>query len=509
MIGKLFNYRIFFLLLVLNSPYIVLSQNASEDIYTQFPFLNSGINAIQYKDKKAFEQFYNKWNSSEPGVISIAHFGDSHVQPDAYPGKIRNELQSIKGFGGQGMIFPYKIARTYSSIYYTSGFNGAWQTSNSIYPRPKLPLGPSGFTALTSDSTAGFIINFKQEINPDYRILKLFCRQDQKSYDVRIRTGDFDTVIVVDSVNAFYKFGINRPFIQVNLPVIGNSISLQLLKQNEAEETFEFYGISLESIKEQGVIYHNLGVGGATYSAVYAQKLFNEQLAALNPDLVVLDYGTNDYLYNDLIPFNMESIIVEAINKVRLAAPKAAILLTSTQDMNWKGKHLRSGEKFSELVKKIAFDNGCLFYDWFWVSGGNYTMPLWYAKGLSQKDHVHLYVPGATLKGSLLAEALKSLLDTQAADYMILADEVYELASQKSDLLKPVYSKSSTAKKGKNLPAAKVPPSGKIALHKVKPGETLSHIAEKYHTSVKEIQRLNGLKNTKIGAGKTLKVPAR
>lgn len=42
--------------------------------------------------------------------------------------------------------------------------------------------------------------------------------------------------------------------------------------------------------------------------------------------------------------------------------------------------------------------------------------------------------------------------------------------------------------------------------HKVKPGETLGHIARKYGTSVKAIQRLNGMRGTSIRAGKSIRV---
>ncbi|MBO5720874.1 MAG: LysM peptidoglycan-binding domain-containing protein, partial [Bacteroidales bacterium] len=43
--------------------------------------------------------------------------------------------------------------------------------------------------------------------------------------------------------------------------------------------------------------------------------------------------------------------------------------------------------------------------------------------------------------------------------------------------------------------------------HKIRNGETLGSIARKYHTSVTKLKELNGLKNSNIRAGKTLKVP--
>ena len=42
--------------------------------------------------------------------------------------------------------------------------------------------------------------------------------------------------------------------------------------------------------------------------------------------------------------------------------------------------------------------------------------------------------------------------------------------------------------------------------HKIKEGETLGHIALKYHTSVKNIKNWNNLKSDNIRAGKTLRI---
>lgn len=52
----------------------------------------------------------------------------------------------------------------------------------------------------------------------------------------------------------------------------------------------------------------------------------------------------------------------------------------------------------------------------------------------------------------------------------------------------------------------KVEKKAKTVYHKVRSGETLSKIAKRYGTTVKKIQRLNGLKNTKIRAGQRIRV---
>jgi hypothetical protein len=43
--------------------------------------------------------------------------------------------------------------------------------------------------------------------------------------------------------------------------------------------------------------------------------------------------------------------------------------------------------------------------------------------------------------------------------------------------------------------------------YKVKPGDTLSEIAQKFHTSVAKIKKANGLRSDVIGIGKVLKIP--
>lgn len=48
--------------------------------------------------------------------------------------------------------------------------------------------------------------------------------------------------------------------------------------------------------------------------------------------------------------------------------------------------------------------------------------------------------------------------------------------------------------------------SGNVTYHKIRSGETLSTIAEKYKVRIKDLQNWNGLRNTNIAAGKRLKI---
>ena len=464
---------------------------------SQYYWLNPELNYIQFYQRSAFEPFYNKWINGEP--ITIVHFGDSHVQPDIYTGELRKILQFEKGMGGRGMIFPYSIAKTYSTLDYASYHTGTWRASKSIEYIPKLPLGISGVTAKTSDPSASFTIRFHNPIPSHYRKLKLFCDQHRNSFDLVITSGGESVSVEVDDPGQPNA----QPFIEVVLPVIGNTITVQLVKKNDFENDFEFHGMSLESATTDGLVLHCLGVGGSQFRSLLAETLFDVQMSHLKPDLAILDFGTNDHLYNNAIPPDMESKIVQVINRVRKAAPNCTVLLTTTQDMNRKGINITSGRDYSALIRKIAKDQNCAFYDWYWVSGGPQRMTLWQQYGLAQVDNIHLTISGYTLKGKMLGSAFKSSLSK-------LSGSDDSLVFNPDTLLFQTMLARQDSMMKKNI--AVVPVAQQISrpvnilYHKIAQGETLGAIAEKYHVTVSSIRMANGIRGSKIIAGKTLKI---
>jgi LysM repeat protein len=171
-----------------------------------------------------------------------------------------------------------------------------------------------------------------------------------------------------------------------------------------------------------------------------------------------------------------------------------------------KGKNIRSGEEFSDLVRKIAKDENCAFYDWYWISGGPRTMTIWQARQLALPDMIHLSPPGYRLKGTLLTEAfLKTMQLYQAkTESIVLSVDSLKAKARQEELSlppeqTPVMPKSSSQKNN-------VSSGYKIIYHKIKPGETISTIAQKYHVSQNSIMTLNHLQNTRIVSGKTLKI---
>jgi lysophospholipase L1-like esterase len=225
---------------------------------------------------------------------------------------------------------------------------------------------------------------------------------------------------------------------------IKDMLNFDFSKLSEEDGELSIYGVSIENT-EVGLTYHNLGVGGAAFNAINMQALFNEQITIIHPDLVIVDYGTNDIIYKNSIPENHAATVIKTIEKIRASQPNVAILLTSTQDMNFKGRNISAAKHFSAQMKRLAFEQHCLFYDWYQVSGNQHSMKKWHAAQLSQTDNIHLNVKGYQLKGTLFADALLNTIELAKQSERLIIEDAAEDQSpeiQTGELAKKKNSKN-------------------------------------------------------------------
>jgi hypothetical protein len=78
------------------------------------------------------------------------------------------------------------------------------------------------------------------------------------------------------------------------------------------------------------------------------------------------------------------------------------------QNMYFRGKEITTAFNLAQMLRKIALENDCLYYDWYRLAGGEGAMSTWYSYGLARKDHIHLTDKGYALKGYLLAKAFEN-----------------------------------------------------------------------------------------------------
>ena len=499
-----------FLTTICSSP--LLAQPSADEVpkpsvnVSEYDWLHTELNMLQFYNREALLNFYKKWKKTDKEKLSVVHFGDSHCQHEVLPGQLRKRLQKIHGDAGRGLMFSYSAARTYSSVEYKTSHSGTWTSERSFTMRPKLPMGVRGMTAYTNSAPASLKFQFTDHVPKEHTLLKIFCKKDVRSYDLIVEAGGERIPVSIDASN-------KAPYITVRIPEIKDrTLTLHVVKNNAHETQFEYYGMSLEADVNNGLIYHNAGVGAARWNSLLYQELLWEQLPSLEPDVLVIDFGTNDYLYNDIIRPELEKEIKTIINKMRQTVPDASIILTSAQDLYWKKRNCKSGEPFSDLIHRIAAETDCAVFDWYWISGAQGTMLDWVRKGLAQPDMVHLTVAGYRLKGDLFADAIENTITwldkhPEANEFYFNLDKLKE--EQKTVRSKiPEYNASAYTASSKTSTATAVAPASTEGrtkyIHKIKTGESLYSIGKKYHVTVSQIKSWNGMRSDTIYAGKSL-----
>ncbi len=165
-----------------------------------------------------------------------------------------------------------------------------------------------------------------------------------------------------------------------------------------------------------GVVYSSLGLNGA-YISVLA-RMMNEQAWAAqlrhhDPDLVIVNYGTNESVYAKFVDTAFENELRETIRRIRVAVPDADILLMSPMD---RGHRDSTGaistvpalHRLVTIEQRVAAQLGVAFFNTFEAMGGPGTMGRWYEAEprLVSADFIHPMPQGARIVGTLLYKAL-------------------------------------------------------------------------------------------------------
>jgi LysM repeat protein len=451
-----------------------------------YSFIQYSLNIPEWKDSIALNKFFTALSRSDKRKAKVLHIGDSHVQADFFTGEIRDRIQQVFGAGGRGLIFPYASAGTHGTRDYRTYSYGVWKYAKNIHSVPELTIGLTGATIYTEDVTAGFRFQFREGfIQEKDLILKIYCDKGPRSLDAQVIYPGGDTILVNCSSND------GLPYAKVLLPRAPNDFSIRFIQNTEESSYFQCYGLSIENISQQGVLYHSVGINGAGYTALLRQGLMPEQLKEISPDLVVIDLGANDFYPKIIDQPVFEENLREILRIIRGVCPGISILVTCSQDIYCRKRNVAECKRFAAIARSVAFEMDCGFYDYYRISGGQFAMNKWYQNQLAKPDRVHLTASGYAVKGELYFNAfLNAYLKWMKGerDSFLIPES---LVSSIVPALTPVESTvpSSTARK-----------------YTVRSGDNLGSIAQRYGVSVSQLKSWNGLRSDQIRIGQVLKV---
>lgn len=497
-----------------------------------YPFINYNINYLEWNHTNALNPFFEKLRNSSKRKVKILQIGDSHLQFDLYTGYAREQMQHMFGMGGRGLVFPFTAARTHSAYDYRAYHDGIWEYTRNVLRDMSFDMGVCGATIHTKDTSAGFKFQFLYgNLRSDFNSIKIFCKTGKKSFDLKIKTSGLDSFFYVSCKDS------TKNYVDVTLPKVGEGVEFYVNKTDSIQDFFECYGIQMQTPTDCGVLYNSAGINGAGFSSVLRETKFDQDIKELQPDLVIIDLGANDFTpyYIDTMSLGNDLKII--INKIKTNWPEACILVSNTQDMYRRKKNWISCPFFSELTRNVAMSNQCAFYDYFRVSGGNKSMLKWYSNGLAQRDKVHLTFRGYETKGELFYNAILNsysyYLSKQNPDSLILGEQIvadsvitaivkpdknslaYADPNQKTTVQYKSSNTGNTQVKTSNTGQLKVAATTNKHTNKyvnykgtvyytVQSGDTLWDIANRYKVSVEQIKRLNNLYGSRLDVGMVL-----
>lgn len=460
----------------------------SQDIQEEINLLevDTSYAFFQYHSLTTGQRFADLFEQSNEKRVVLFHFGASHIQSEIVTTRAKELLHEAFGNAGPGFFFPFSAAKTYGSINYKSSHFGEWTSAKSYQLQPKIPLGARGMTVETRSKVAGFTLTMNAIIPEEEYELLVFFDNNELTPDFTIRSGSFEF-----KVDARIKSALEgKNYLKIPLNQEIKELSLNLLPTTLPEQLFRFYGFSVEKKEKKGLLYQSFGVGASPFEAILNLEKLKEQAELLQPDIVLLDYGTNNILYQNKVPEKLTSTVVKAIELFKEINPAILVVLTSPQDLFYRGKYIDAGIQFTKLMDDLARENDVLYWNFYDLSGGYGQIKNWQNQGYAQKDYIHLTSKGYRLKGYLLYKSILNTLEYFSKDTAQISLSVppksYELI---------VSQVRATASSG-----------GKPATYKVKPGNTLSGIGQKFGLRVSELKRLNGLKSDFIRAGQVLKL---
>jgi lysophospholipase L1-like esterase len=368
----------------------------------RYDFIRYDLNKLSGCDTSAnYNYFLNLFDSllhHKNFQINVVQFGGSHIQADVSSNYLREKMQTLDTAlsGARGMLFPFKMVGTNNPSNYKVEYTGNWNGLRNSVSSHSAVWGVTGITGITNDTDASLKITFKNNTPAtSFRRVRIFHNACNTSYTIFIDS----SIVLKKEINTeedFTLFTFKKPI---------DTLSLSIKKTVADSSSFELYGILFES-DNPGVVYHSIGVNGASFKSYLRCEKFETQLKYMHPDLVIISIGTNDTFDPDFDSTRYETRYDSFMTHISNVNPNAAFILAVPNDSYMKKKyHNRNTAVAEKVIYKLADRYGLKVWNFYKIMGGKYSAPLWQDAELMKPDRIHFTTAGYLLKGQLMFDA--------------------------------------------------------------------------------------------------------
>ena len=201
--------------------------------------------------------------------------------------------------------------------------------------------------------------------------------------------------------NIRHKKLINNQFTEITLiDSLVEYIFLKNIKNDKSQKLMRWDGIVLENTFNTGVLYHMIGVNGATYDDYNNTEIFFNQLPHLNPDLVIVSLGTNESFEDSVRIINSFKKFYNNIKLIDENLPFILWIPAESEKKSFESKII------ADSLILYAEENNIPYFDLFNILGGRVPLQISKRKKMAKKDKVHFTAKGYMLQGRYFSHAL-------------------------------------------------------------------------------------------------------
>lgn len=351
------------------------------------------------------DRFYEALQRTEmgkPGAVArIVHYGDSPTTADMITGDARKLLQMRFGDAGHGFCLLAKPWAWYEHTGIRLDASG-WIVDPAS--QSKIRDGFYGLGGVTFRGSADARTDITIKESGHTRLEVSFLRQPHGGVFSVSADGR-----LLGSVNTDYP-AVAGGYADFTIPPDSKRFEVRVISGE-----VRGFGITFEA-PGPGIEYDSLGLNGAAISVLartFDTEHWAEQLRHRRPDLVIINYGTNESGYASFVDQSFGKELKEAVGRIRKAVPESSILLMSPMD---RGVREASGQigtlvtipRLANIQERVAAETGCGFFNTYLAMGGAGAMGRWYEAEprLVGGDFIHPMPAGARIVGNLLYQAL-------------------------------------------------------------------------------------------------------
>lgn len=379
-------------LFTLLSVLLIVQAHAQTSDYS---FIKEEQNHIYVNDSNTLLHFFEQSQKLGKEKLRIAHIGDSHVQTGWMGNRVERSLKTFfedEELAEKPLIFPYKLAKTHGENgVRINPTEGNWTSCRNVFLENDCEWGLCGMTVTSQDRAAGFSIEVGD--NAAFDKLYLFHTRSTKYVQCKPSAGFMISNRYVDSIQAT-EIVLSEPNMECRIDIDGSL------------NDFNLRGITLCN-EAPTLSMGSFGVNGAEVKSFLYSPMLENELAFLQPDLVMVSLGTNDTYSSEFDANDFEKQMDSLLVRIKRGTPKASVLLTTPPDCKRYRKYTNKNNLIaSDIIKQLAVKHNCAVYDLFNIMGGLGSIDAWYNASLATKDKVHFTKKGYELQADYLSEAL-------------------------------------------------------------------------------------------------------